>query len=109
MPYFLIFGTLVALTIVTVAIAHVRFQNELMNVVLAVFVAVLKASLVALFFMHLKFEGKLIHLIFIVPLLFCVIVVTSLIPDLLMTNADSHSASMHLFNPPPVWHNQASR
>ncbi len=42
--------------------------------------------------MHLKFEGKLIHLtIFIVPLLFCVIVVTSLIPDLADINADSHS------------------
>ena len=50
--------------------------------------------------------GALIYLILIVPLVFCVIIVTSLIPDLLMTHADSNSASMHLFNPPPVWHNR---
>jgi cytochrome c oxidase subunit IV len=105
-PYFFIFGALIILTLATLAIAQVRFQNELMNVMLAIFVAVLKASLVALFFMHLKFEGKLIYLILIVPLVFCVIIVTSLIPDVTLTHADSNSASMHLFNPPPVWHNK---
>jgi cytochrome c oxidase subunit IV len=37
---------------------------------------------VALFFMHLKFEGKLIFLILLVPVLLCIILVIALIPDI---------------------------
>jgi hypothetical protein len=53
-----------------------------------------------MFFMHLKFEGKLIYLIFIVPLTLCVLVIVALIPDVLMTDPDKHawSSSLHLFN-----------
>ena len=80
--YLLIFGILVVLTVVTVAIAFVRFQNELVNLLLAMLVASVKATCVALYFMHLKFEGKLIYLILIVPLILCVILVCALIPDI---------------------------
>jgi hypothetical protein len=52
-----------------------------------------------MFFMHLKFEGKLIHLIFVVPLLLCVLLTVALIPDILLNTPDSHSASLHQFNP----------
>ena len=60
------------LTVVTVLVAFYRFSNELVNVLLALTVASIKATCVALFFMHLKFEGKLIYLILIVPLVLCV-------------------------------------
>ena len=80
--YVLIFGILVVLTIVTVAVAFVRFQNELVNLLLAMLVASIKAACVALYFMHLKFEGKLIYLILIVPLILCIILVCALIPDI---------------------------
>lgn len=105
-PYYLIFTALVVLTAATFGVSWIRFQNEWMNVVFAVLMAFIKASLVALFFMHLKFEGKLIYMILIVPLVFCVAIIVSLIPDLVMTGPNSNSASMHLFNPPPVWHNK---
>src|SRR3954466_3870813 len=101
-PYFTVFGVLVALTVVTVLIAQHRFPHEIINVLLALAVACLKAGCVAMIFMHLRYEGKLIYLIAIVPLLLCVLLVTSLIPDILMTDADSPSASLHVFNPPPV-------
>lgn len=80
--YLMIFYTLVALTIVTVLVAFHRFDNELANVMLALLVASIKAMFVATYFMHLKFEGKLIYLIFFVPLLFTIVLVTSLIPDI---------------------------
>jgi cytochrome c oxidase subunit IV len=101
-PYFKIFLALVVLTAVTVAIAFVHFPTELINVLAALAVAIVKGSLVALFFMHLKFEGKLIYLIVIVPLILCVLVVTALIPDILLTHHDSTSASLHDFNPPAI-------
>jgi cytochrome c oxidase subunit 4 len=96
--YYYIFFALVLLTIVTVLVAFHRFENEAVNLLLALLVASIKATLVAMFFMHLKFEGKLIYLIFIVPLVLCVLLVVALIPDILMTDPNGHSASLHLFN-----------
>src|SRR5688500_9797033 len=81
-PYFLIFGLLVVLTIVTVAVAFIDIQSEIVKVLLALAIASVKASAVAFFFMHLKFEGKLIYLILIVPLLLCILLVVALIPDI---------------------------
>lgn len=96
--YYLIFLVLVVLTVVTVLVALKRFDNELVNVALALLVASIKAICVARYFMHLKFEGKLIYLMLIVPLILCFILVFALIPDILMTRTDSHSASLHVFN-----------
>ena len=96
--YYAIFAALVVLTIVTVLVAFVRFQNELVNLVLAMIIAATKATLVAFFFMHLKFEGKLIYLIFIVPLCLCVLMIVALIPDVLLPAQSTHNSSLHLFN-----------
>jgi cytochrome c oxidase subunit 4 len=86
-PYYVIFGTLVVLTIVTVSAYFVMMRlgvhNELVRVLIALLIASIKAILVAMFFMHLKFEGKLIYTIFIVPLILCVLLVCALIPDIL--------------------------
>ncbi|HVT88712.1 MAG TPA: cytochrome C oxidase subunit IV family protein [Tepidisphaeraceae bacterium] len=96
-PYMKVFGALVVLTIITVAIGiFMRFENEAVNVLLALLIASTKASLVAMFFMHLKFEGKLILMIFLVPLALCVLLVVALLPDLLPIG----DASLHLFNTP---------
>ena len=96
--YYAIFGALVVLTIVTVLVAFHRFQSEAVNLLLAMIVAATKATLVALFFMHLKFEGKLIYMIFIVPLLLCVLLTVALIPDVLLPAQSVNNSSLHLFN-----------
>ena len=98
--YYYIFFALVILTIVTVLVAFHRFESEVVNLLLALLVATIKATLVAMFFMHLKFEGKLIYTIFIVPLMLCVLLTVALIPDVLMTDPDRHgwTTSLHLFN-----------
>lgn len=97
----MIFLMLVILTAVTLLISFYRFNNELVNVLLALIVATAKAALVALFFMHLKFEGKLIKAMLLVPVGLTIMLVVTLIPDIYMTNPirNAASSSMHLFNP----------
>jgi len=94
-PYLWIFFALVVLTVVTVAVALKRFDNELVNVVLALLVASIKATFVARYFMHLKFEGKLIYVILFVPLTLTVILICALIPDIA-------NGVHHLMNVPPM-------
>ena len=55
--YFGIFGALMVLTAITVAVAWVDLGT--LNIVVALGVAVFKASLVVLYFMHLKYSSKL--------------------------------------------------
>ena len=58
--YMMVFGSLMALTVITVAIAEVQLAVPL-AVTLALIVATVKASLVALVFMHLKHEKTWIY------------------------------------------------
>jgi cytochrome c oxidase subunit IV len=55
--YFAIFGALMVLTAMTVGLAYVNLGQ--LNIVVALAVAILKASLVVMFFMHLKYESHL--------------------------------------------------
>ena len=58
-PYLVVFGTLLTLTIVTVAIASLNL-GESTTVLVAISIATIKASLVAMFFMHLKGEKPMV-------------------------------------------------
>jgi cytochrome c oxidase subunit 4 len=80
--YVAIFVLLVALTIVTVVVAFVHIRSETTKVLVALTIATIKAAFVALFFMHLKFEGKLIYLILLVPVFLSIVLVVALIPDI---------------------------
>jgi len=79
--YLAVFITLVVLTVLTVIVAFVNLKSEVAKVLLALAIASIKASAVILYFMHVKFEGKLIYLILIVPITFCILLVISLLPD----------------------------
>ena len=59
--YVTIFGLLIVLTIITVAVAFVDLGN--LNVAVAMVVAVVKATLVVLFFMHVKYASKTTKLV----------------------------------------------
>ena len=96
--YYMIFAALVVLTIVTVLVAFVRFSSEFINLAVSMLIAATKATLVASFFMHLKFEGKLVRMIFFVPLMLCVLMIVALIPDVLLPALGNDNHSLHLFN-----------
>jgi len=53
--YLMVFGTLLVLTLVTVAVSYLQLP-EVETVIVALAIATAKASLVAMFFMHLKGE-----------------------------------------------------
>jgi cytochrome c oxidase subunit 4 len=58
--YLMVFGALMVLTVITVGVSYLHLQvHEAILIALAV--ATVKGSLVALFFMHLKNERKLIY------------------------------------------------
>ncbi|HMO01674.1 MAG TPA: cytochrome C oxidase subunit IV family protein [Oligoflexia bacterium] len=64
--YLKVFVSLLVLTVITVVIS--RFDFGEFNLVVAMLIASIKALLVALFFMHLKFENKIVWLYAGVPL-----------------------------------------
>lgn len=58
--YITIFVALAALTIVTVLASFVHLGSHSNNILFGMFVALVKASLVAAVFMHLKWERRII-------------------------------------------------
>jgi caa(3)-type oxidase subunit IV len=60
--YIIVFGALLVLTLVTVAVSYVHLPSITERTLVALFVAGIKASLVALVFMHLKSERPFIYL-----------------------------------------------
>lgn len=65
---------LAVLTILTVALAYIHITPPF-NLIIAVGIAAIKASLVILFFMNLYYESKFNLLLFIFSILFFVIIV----------------------------------
>jgi cytochrome c oxidase subunit 4 len=69
--YFLVFAALLVLTYVTVQVAHVDLGSpEILpdvrvhlNVIVALLIAITKATLVVLFFMHVKYSPRLTQIV----------------------------------------------
>ena len=59
--YLLVFGALMVGTVITVAAAFVDLG--VLNNVVMLGIAILKATLVVLFFMHVKYTTRLIHVV----------------------------------------------
>jgi len=79
--YIQIFIILSVLTAVEVGVTFFGLPKALL-VILLVSLALWKASLVALHFMHLKIEKKTLTLIAIVPFVLCVFLSLMLLPDI---------------------------
>lgn len=80
--YFGVYAALVALTVVTVLVSYVHLG--VMNVVVALLIASAKASLVALFFMHLKWESRLVWAFALVPIFFLTLIILGTLSDTLL-------------------------
>jgi cytochrome c oxidase subunit 4 len=59
--YYTIFGSLMILTGITIAVAFINLGR--LNFPVAISIAVIKATLVILFFMHVKYSSRLTKLI----------------------------------------------
>lgn len=76
--YGAIFWALFILTICEIIVANLHHFAKPVIVVSLVFLAIVKASLVALFYMHLKFEKYVIYIVVLFPL-FLAVVLTVLV------------------------------
>lgn len=79
--YIGVFWWLLALTVVEIAVIYTPLARVAIGILLVGF-ALSKASLVALYFMHLKFERFTLGLIALAPLFLCIFLIFMLMPDL---------------------------
>lgn len=57
--YYRVFAILLALLVLTVAAAYMHYPIEALGIVIAVTIAVVKAALIVLYFMQVRYSGKL--------------------------------------------------
>jgi cytochrome c oxidase subunit 4 len=81
--YFMVFGTLMVLTVITVGVSYLHLPVH-EAILVALLIATIKASLVALFFMHLNHERRLIYWVLALTVVFFTVLM--LVP--ISTNLD---------------------
>ena len=79
--YMGVFWWLLALTLLELGVIYIPI-HKLAIIVLLVVLAITKAVLVALYFMHLKFERTTLGLIALSPFVLCVFLILMLLPDI---------------------------
>ncbi len=79
--YVAVWSGLIVLTGATVGVSYIDLG--ILNVVVALLIASAKASLVALFFMHLKSENRLVWTFALVPIFFLVLIIGGTLSDTL--------------------------
>lgn len=79
--YYTIFASLMVLTVITVAIA--RVDLGILNLPVALAVAITKAMLVIMFFMHVKYSNKLVQVTAFTGFLFLGILIALTMADYL--------------------------
>jgi cytochrome c oxidase subunit 4 len=82
--YLLIFGTLMVLTAVTVGVA--LLDLGFLNIFAALFIALCKAVLVVLIFMHVRYSRRIIPLVIGSSLLWLAILIALTITDFMSRN-----------------------
>ena len=80
-PYFLVYGALLILLVLTVAIA--QFHLGVVGIVLALTIAIVKAVLVILYFMHLRDSSRLTWLFAGAGFVWLLIMITFTLSDYL--------------------------
>jgi cytochrome c oxidase subunit 4 len=79
--YVAVWAWLLFLLIISLAAVYLPFSQQI-TVSIIFLVAAVKAFLVVVNFMHLKFEQRLVRLIAVVPVIFFIIMTIALIPDI---------------------------
>ena len=79
--YIKIFWILLVLTVVEVAVVYMKPPKMLLASLLVIF-AVWKAALVAMHFMHLKYEKKTLTIVALTPFVLCIFLILMLMPDI---------------------------
>lgn len=84
--YFLIFGALIVLTLLTYFAALIDFHSEAINTSVALVIAVTKAMLVILYFMHVRYSSRLTWVVIASGFLWLMIMIGLTLADYLTRN-----------------------
>lgn len=79
--YMGVFWWLLILTIIEIGVIYMPLAKMVIAILL-VSLAISKAALVALYFMHLKFERRTLGLVALSPFVLCVFLILMLMPDI---------------------------
>lgn len=79
--YMGVFYLLAALTALEIGVVFVPIAKLIVAIAL-IGLALVKATLVAMYFMHLKFEKRTLGIIAMTPLILCTLLIVALLPDL---------------------------
>ncbi len=79
--YLAVFGALAVLTAATVGASYMHLDRQ-KAIALALAIVAVKVFLISAFFMHLKFEGKMIRWLLITALFFVFYLLMMVLPDL---------------------------
>lgn len=84
--YFGVFGLLMVLTVLTVVVASFDLEHIWgpLNIIVALTIAVIKATAVVLIFMHVRWSSKLTHVIIIAGLFWLAILLAMTMGDYLV-------------------------
>ncbi|MEJ2007023.1 MAG: cytochrome C oxidase subunit IV family protein [Acidobacteriota bacterium] len=83
--YYFVFGSLLVLTLLTWRIAYIDLGAW--NMVVALFIAIFKAGLVATFFMHLRWSASIMRLVLFAAVFWLAILITLTMGDVLTRHA----------------------
>ncbi len=101
--YFLIFGTLLVLTGVTTGVAYIDLGQW--NTIVALIIACCKATLVILFFMHLRWSPRLMRIVLLSAILWLAILISLTTTDFVTRDwtpvPESWGTSLLRLPPPP--------
>jgi cytochrome c oxidase subunit 4 len=79
--YMAVFWWLLILTIIEIAVIYMPL-TKMVIAILLIALAISKAALVALYFMHLKFERVTLGFVALSPFVLCVFLILMLLPDI---------------------------
>ena len=84
--YFAVFAALMVLTVITYLAAQVHFGYEALNTIVALAIAVTKATLVILYFMHVRYSPRLTWVVIASGFLWLAIMIGITLLDYLTRN-----------------------
>lgn len=100
--YLIVIIILMLLTIFTVRIAYHDWGALWLNVTIALTVAIIKATIVVLYFMHVKWSGRLIHITIGASVLFFFVMIAGVLMDQSSRATTVGKADFETYGPPPV-------
>lgn len=80
-PYMKVFGLLALITLAEVGVAVLPIAKVFI-VIFLIALAIMKAMLVAMYYMHLKYDRRILTVIAVSPLILAALLALALLPDI---------------------------